>query len=59
MYVVMIPVLKLGPFSNQWAQIDMLTLNGWAQCINSWAHCQMDPNTMQKPLKYKLLTREK
>ena len=48
-YVVMIPVLKLGPFSNQWAQIDVLSLNGWAQCINAWAHCQMGPNTMQEP----------
>ena len=45
----MIPVLKLGPFSNQWAQIDVLSLNGWAQCINAWAYCQMGPNTMQEP----------
>ena len=41
----------------------LLRLRGYAResiaCINVWAQCQMGPNTMQEPLKYKLLTREK
>ena len=54
----MVPLLKLGPFSNQWSQCTVLALNGWDQCINKRAHCRMGPTSMKGPKKYKLFTRK-
>ena len=31
----MVPALKLGPFSKQWTQVDVLALIGWAQVANT------------------------
>ena len=45
-HVVMVPLLELGPFSNQWSQVDVLTLNGWDQYINERVHRRMGPTSV-------------
>ena len=45
------PIIAVGPIKQwaQWAQFDVLALNGWAQCINKRAHHRMGPTSIKDP----------